>query len=118
MAQDGAIDACARYGRVYCRRIVRFFSTDGDAVFLSITVDSAGWAFNHSASLSSSGRLSLADHAALLRKALSAASAPSSVSLTTPAQLPSRTIATTPGMARAPPSGMSTSFAAASSDRS
>jgi len=76
------------------------------------------WAFNHSASPFSSGSVSPADHCAPLRKALRAASAPSSVSLTTPAKLPSRTIATRPATARAPSSFMLASFAADISDRS
>jgi hypothetical protein len=44
MAQDGAIDACAIYGRVYCRRIVRVTPWVADAVRVSITLGSDGWA--------------------------------------------------------------------------
>ena len=81
------------------------------AVFVSMTVDSDGWAFRNEARSFSSGSGSPSDHVAPLRNALSAASAPCSVSLTTPAKLPSRTMATRPATARAPSSFNSTSLA-------
>ena len=65
----------------------RRFALVADAVLVSITVGSDGWAFRNEASWSSSGSASPDDHVAPLRNALMAASAPASVSLTTPAKL-------------------------------
>src|SRR5215213_6059652 len=61
IAQDGAIDAWAIYGRVYCRRMVRVAVPGGAAVLLSMTVDSDGCAFRNEARSSSSGRGSPSD---------------------------------------------------------
>ena len=69
-----------------------------------MSVRSDGWAFSQGAKASSSGSVSLAGPNRTFAQRLSAASAPSSVSLTTPTKLPSRTMAIRPATARAPSS--------------
>ena len=97
IAQEGAIDACAMKGREYCRRMVRATCAGAAALRSSTVVVSTGWLLSQAASLVSSGRPSPALHAAPLRRAARPASAAASVSATTPAKLPSRTTAMTPG---------------------
>jgi len=94
------------------------FQLDGDAVFLSITVDSAGWASTIPPAGLHGEAFRLRTNAALLRKAFKRGPGPSSVSLDHTAKLPSRTMATRPEWRAARSLGHVDKFCRESSDRS